>query len=140
MEQKQDLSCEGYIHDGIDWRNLRRRFEIYADKYLDRPQLLAEEFEMAKNYAFSYSPENSCILGDLSLRFFLCLWLRSWQSVEGSKGMLAEIMEETWKWFWDLPQTWQDSAGHGPKHKKKRVARSLFVRWPSGPLRDGSSK
>ena len=27
-----------------------------------------EEFEMAKNYAFSYSPENSCILGDLSLR------------------------------------------------------------------------
>eukprot|EP00435_Cladocopium_sp_Y103_P005753 s1076_g1.t2 len=93
---KEDLSCEGYIHDGIDWGSLRRRFEIYADKYLDRPQLLSEEFEMAKNYAFSYSPENRCILGDLSL------------SVEGGQGMLTEIMEETWKWFWDLPQTWQE--------------------------------
>lgn len=113
---REDLSCEGYIHDGIDWGNLRRRFEIYADKYLDRPQLLAEEFEMAKNYAFSYSPENSCILGDLSLRFFLWLSVAPAElaeSVEGSKGMLAEIMEETWKWFWDLPQTWQDILESG---------------------------
>ena len=35
---------------------------------LSRSQPRVEEFEMAKNYAFSYSPENRCILGDLSLR------------------------------------------------------------------------
>eukprot|EP00435_Cladocopium_sp_Y103_P029034 s1737_g7.t1 len=58
---------------------------------------LQPEFEMAKNYAFSYSPENRCILGDLSLRFFLWLSVAPAElaaSVEGGQGMLTEIMEE----------------------------------------------
>ncbi|CAK9040043.1 unnamed protein product [Durusdinium trenchii] len=118
----EDLSCEGYHFDGVDWGSLRRRFEIYADKYLDRPQLLAEEFDLAKSYAFSYSPENRCLLGDLTLRFFLWLAvspseLRAAVAALSSDGAaastLTELMQETWTWFWDLPLSWEEILKSG---------------------------
>eukprot|EP00913_Durusdinium_trenchii_P009541 g8965.t1 len=121
---QEDLSCEGYHFDGVDWGSLRRRFEIYADKYLDRPQLLAEEleFDLAKSYAFSYSPENRCLLGDLTLRFFLWLAvspseLRAAVAALSSDGAaastLTELMQETWTWFWDLPLSWEEILKSG---------------------------
>ena len=120
--EELDLSCEGYFFGGIDWSFMRRRLEVFADKYLDRPQLLAEEFDIAMNYAVQYWPGNRCVVGDLSLRFFV--WLRvkpedlneSLRAVmEGSSNslMLTDIMEETWKWFWEMPYKWQEILDSG---------------------------
>eukprot|EP00439_Symbiodinium_sp_Y106_P077827 s906_g16.t1 len=124
--QEFDPSCEQYFYDGIDWGDLRQTFEIYADKYLDRPQLLAKdstaeqftsrsyssEFALAQRYAFSYHPENRCQLGDLSLRFFL------WLSVDPAE--LADVAraqgrrgDETLDWFWDLNVSWAEVHGSG---------------------------
>ncbi|CAK0880339.1 unnamed protein product [Prorocentrum cordatum] len=66
------LSCRGYRYGGIDWDDVRSKLEVYADKYLDRPQLLGDVFQLAADYSVSYHPGNECVLGDLSLRFF---WL-----------------------------------------------------------------
>ncbi|CAJ1449641.1 unnamed protein product, partial [Effrenium voratum] len=119
--QETGLFCENYFFDGVDWGSVRQSFEIYADKYLDRPQLLAKEFELAKSYAFNYSPENRCILGDLTLRLFVWLAVDPKELQATAKllalghkeGPLAELMQETWEWFWDLPLSWSEIHNSG---------------------------
>ncbi|CAE7726445.1 unnamed protein product [Symbiodinium sp. CCMP2456] len=116
QHQDFDPSCEQYFYEGIDWGDLRQTFEIYADKYLDRPQLLAKEVALAQRYAFSYHPENRCQLGDLSLRFFLWLSvdpadLADIARAKGRRGdILSEVMQETLDWFWDLNVSWAAGA------------------------------
>ncbi|CAJ1352282.1 unnamed protein product [Effrenium voratum] len=81
----------------------------------------SQEFELAKSYAFNYSPENRCILGDLTLRLFVWLAVDPKELQATAKllalghkeGPLAELMQETWEWFWDLPLSWSEIHNSG---------------------------
>lgn len=122
MLAASDWSCAGGRYGGIDWDDVRTTLGIYADKYLDRPQLLAKEFVLASQYAVEYHPENRCVLGDLALR--LLLWLRADRdelreavgSLSGSRPLeigIEPLLEETYRWFWDLQVAWSDIMASG---------------------------
>eukprot|EP00931_Biecheleriopsis_adriatica_P010660 TRINITY_DN111730_c0_g1_i1.p1 TRINITY_DN111730_c0_g1~~TRINITY_DN111730_c0_g1_i1.p1 ORF type:complete len:553 (-),score=132.66 TRINITY_DN111730_c0_g1_i1:7-1665(-) len=122
LSSADDKSCDGYQYEGMDWGELRSTFEIYADKYLDRPQLLAKEFQFAKTYAFGYHPENRCVLGDLTVRFFVWLSLdpmamRSAVAALAAghlpNDMMGEVLQETFDLFWNLDISWSEVHGSG---------------------------
>eukprot|EP00928_Gymnodinium_smaydae_P035976 TRINITY_DN25229_c1_g1_i1.p1 TRINITY_DN25229_c1_g1~~TRINITY_DN25229_c1_g1_i1.p1 ORF type:complete len:526 (+),score=100.53 TRINITY_DN25229_c1_g1_i1:62-1579(+) len=116
-----DLSCRGYTYNGIVWDDVRSTLEIYADKYMDRPQLLMDTLQLAQSYGLEYHPENECILGDLSLRFLL--WLRlDDETLRSSVRALSarapetpaeQIVHETYGMFWDLRLSWREVLDSG---------------------------
>jgi len=127
------LSCQGYRYGGIDWDEVRDTLEVFGDKYLDRPQLLSKEFQLASTYALEYHPENKCKLGDLALRLMLWLQARaeelstSMDAVLQGRGEatnMGPFLEETYGWFWELP--WSFSS-------------ILKSKWPIFSLLDAAS-
>ena len=68
----------------------------------------SQEFELAKSYAFNYSPENRCILGDLTLRPG-----RSTPMAQASHGLVSK---------WEDPPL-------PPPPPKKRTRASLELRF-----------
>eukprot|EP00929_Paragymnodinium_shiwhaense_P103670 TRINITY_DN67339_c0_g1_i1.p1 TRINITY_DN67339_c0_g1~~TRINITY_DN67339_c0_g1_i1.p1 ORF type:complete len:529 (+),score=89.53 TRINITY_DN67339_c0_g1_i1:62-1588(+) len=117
-----DLSCQGYRYGGIDWDHIRTTLEIYADKYLDRPQLLSDVLYLSSDYAVQYHPENKCVLGDLSLRFMMWLRLEEMQfrqmaqslsKQEPPRNDMEAIVQETYEAFWNLDLTWEAILASG---------------------------
>eukprot|EP00927_Polykrikos_kofoidii_P070793 TRINITY_DN67177_c0_g1_i1.p1 TRINITY_DN67177_c0_g1~~TRINITY_DN67177_c0_g1_i1.p1 ORF type:complete len:516 (+),score=59.94 TRINITY_DN67177_c0_g1_i1:61-1608(+) len=115
-------SCQGHRYGSIDWDDVRSTLEIYADKYMDRPQLLTNLFNTASAYAWEYHPNNECILGDLSLRLLFWLLLdeaslvgavSSLKAGSAPQSLAEQMLDETYTWFWDLKLSWAEIMSSG---------------------------
>jgi len=109
----------------INWPGLRSKLATYADKYIDAPQLFAEEARLAFVYAhkplLGVAASGPCPLGDLTLRLFMWLFLESHGILEAVESapfaqdelqpaaMLAEVLRA----FWAIPLSWAEVLATG---------------------------